>query len=105
MTMWNRVNSYCVLGIVLTAGLTMAIALGGKQGVMAFPTDGAMPDLEAIQAENARLIEKMHEAEDKGEKMQDLSRELQTAMIYMPWQVGIGGIGVIFGVFWFLIRR
>ena len=95
MTMWKRVNSYCVLGIVLTAGLTMAIALGGKEGVMAFPADGAMPDLEAIQAENARLIE----------KMQDLSRELQTAMIYMPWQVGIGGIGVIFGVFWFLIRR
>ena len=105
MTMWNRVNSYCVLGIVLTAGLTMAIALGGKEGVMAFPTDGAMPDLEAIQAENARLIEKMHEAEDKGEKMQDLNIELQTAMIYMLWQVGIGGIGVIFGVFWFLIRR
>ena len=105
MTMWKRVNSYCVLGIVLTAGLTLAIALGGKEGVMAFPADGAMPDLEAIQAENARLIEKMHDAEDKGEKMQDLSRELQTAMIYMPWQVGIGGIGVIFGVFWFLIRR
>ena len=72
---------------------------------MAFRADGAMPDVEAIQAENDRLIAKMHEAEDKGEKMQDLSNELQTAMMHMPWQVGIGGIGVLFAAYWFLIRR
>ena len=98
-------SSYCALGIVLTAGLTMAITLGSKEAVMAFLVDGAMPDVEAIQAENDRLIAKMHEAEDKGEKMQDLSKELQTEMMHMPWQVGIGGIGVIFAVYWFLIRK
>jgi hypothetical protein len=105
MTMWKWVNSYCVLGIVLIAGLTMAITLGNKEGVMAFPADGAMPDVEALKAENDRLIAKMHEAEDKGERMQDLSRELQLALVDMPWQVSIGGFGVLFGVFWFLIRR
>jgi hypothetical protein len=83
----------------------MAITLGSKEAVMAFLVDGAMPDIEAIKAENDRLIEKMHEAEDKGETMQDLSKELQTEMSYMPWQVGIGGIGIIFAVYWFLIRK
>lgn len=103
--MWKWVSRYHVLGIVLTAGLTMAITLGSKEAVMAFLVDGAMPDIEAIKAENDRLIEKMHEAEDKGEKMQDLSKELQTEMTYLPWQVGIGGIGIIFAVYWFLIRK
>ena len=93
----------CVLGIVLTAGLTMAITMGSRE--MAFPADGAMPDIEALKAENARLIAKMHEAEDKGERMQDLSRELQIALVDMPWQVSIGGFGVLFGVYWFLIRK
>ena len=83
----------------------MAITLGSKVAVMAFPADGAMPDVEAIQAENDRLIAKMHEAEDKGEKMQDLSKQLQTEMMHMPWQVGIGGFGVIFAVYWFVIRK
>ena len=72
---------------------------------MAFLVDGAMPDIEAIKAENDRLIEKMHEAEDKGEKMQDLSNELQAEIAQMPWQVGIGGFGVIFAMYWFFIRK
>ncbi len=105
MSMWGWVSRYYVLGIVLTAGLTMAITLGSKEAVMAFLVDGAMPDIEAIKAENDRLIEKMHEADDKGEKLQDLSKELQAEMTYMPWQVGIGGIGIIFAVYWFLIRK
>ena len=103
--MWKWVSSYYVLGIVLTAGLTMAITLGSKEAVMAFLVDGAMPDIEAIKAENDRLIEKMHEAEDKGEKMQDLSNELQAEIAQMPWQVGIGGFGVIFAMYWFFIRK
>jgi hypothetical protein len=105
MSMWKWVSSYYVLGIVLTAGLTMAITLGSKEAVMAFLVDGAMPDIEAIKAENDRLIEKMHEAEDKGEKMQDLSNELQAEIAQMPWQVGIGGFGVIFAMYWFFIRK
>ena len=98
MTIWKWMSRNCVLGIVLTAGLTM----GSRE--MAFPADGAMPDIEALKAENDRLIAKMHETEDKGERMQDLSRELQLALVDMPWQVGIGGFGVLFGVYWFFIR-
>jgi hypothetical protein len=82
----------------------MAITMGSRETIMAFPAGGAMPDVEAIQAENDRLIAKMHEDEDKGEGMQDLSNKLQTEMMDMPWQFGIGGFGVIFAVYWFLIR-
>lgn len=104
MTRWTWMRRNYVLGIVLTAGLTMAITMGSRETDIAFSAGGAMPDVEAVQAENARLIAKMHEAEDKGERMQDLSRELQIALGDMPWQVGIGGFGVLFGVYWFLIR-
>lgn len=104
MTRWNWMSRNYVLGIVLTAGLTMAITMGSRETDIAFSADGAMPDIEALKAENARLIAKMHEAEDKGERMQDLSRELQIALGDMPWQVGIGGFGVLFAVYWFFIR-
>jgi hypothetical protein len=79
--------------------------MGSWETVMAFRADGAMPDVEAIQAENDRLIAKMHEAENKGKSMQDLSNELLAEIALMPWQVGIGGFGVIFAMYWFFIRR
>ena len=105
MTMWKWMSSYCVLGIVLTAGLTLAITIGSRETVVAFPADGAMPDVKALQAENDRLIAKMHEDEDKGERMQELSNTLQAEMMDMPWQFGIAGFGVLFSVYWFFIRR
>ena len=104
MIIWKWMSRSCVLGVVLTAGLTVVSTMGSGETVMAFRADGAMPDFEAIQAENDRLIAKMHEAENKEKTMQDLSNELQTEMAQMPWQVGIGGFGVIFAVYWFFIR-
>ena len=105
MTIWKWMGRHCVLGIVLTAGLTLASTMGSRETVMASGADGAMPDIEAIQAENDRLTAKMHEAENKGKSMQDLSNELQAEIAQMPWQVGIGGFGVIFAMYWFFIRR
>jgi hypothetical protein len=105
MIVWKWMGRSCVLGVVLTAGLTVASTMGSGETVMAFRADGAMPDVEAIQAENDRLIAKMHEAENKGKNMQDLSNELQAEIAQMPWQVGIGGFGVIFAMYWFFIRR
>ena len=105
MIMWKWISRSCVLGVVLTAGLTVASTMGSGETVMAFRADGAMPDVEAIQAENDRLIAKMHEAENKGKSMQDLSNELLAEIAQMPWQVGIGGFGVIFAMYWFFIRR
>ena len=104
MIVWKWMGRSCVLGVVLTAGLTVASTMGSGETVMAFRADGAMPDVEAIQAENDRLIAKMHEAENKGKNMQDLSNELQAEIAQMPWQVGIGGFGVIFAMYWFFIR-
>lgn len=105
MIMWKWMRRSCVLEVVLTTGLTVASMMGGGETVMAFRADGAMPDVEAIQAENDRLIAKMHEAENKGKTMQDLNNELQAEIAQMPWQVGIGGFGVIFAMYWFFIRR
>jgi len=72
---------------------------------MAFLSDGVMPDIETIQAENERLIALSHKNESHIENIQATRNELQAAIQKMPVQIGVGA-AVLFGaVYWFLIRR
>ena len=72
-------------------------ALGQEQGVM--------PDIEAIQAENKRVIAESYVAEQKGSGIVALRQEMQSEIEMMPVKIGIGGIIVVALIYWFLIKR
>lgn len=73
--------------------------------MFALGQEGEMPDIDAIQAENERLVAASHQAENKAESMNDLKNQMQSEIELILFKFGIGGIAVIVAVYWFLIKR
>ena len=52
-----------------------------------------------------QATEKVQEAEQKHQTMEELRAQLTTEMEAMPGRIAIGAVILFFGIYWVLIRR